>query len=749
MRRRLLTALLVPALSLAGSAARADDTSDLRGLLSEPVVTTASKSAETASVAPGTSTTLTAEDMRRYGMHSLDEAIDFLSLGVVTSNPLHDVDIGARGVMIPNDSGDHFLLLVNGHAVNEPLFGGARFDRGAGIPLEMVDHIEVILGPGSVLYGSNAMLGVINVITKRAKDLQGVHLIVESGAGFGDKSAFGMSTRAAGVGGFTMSLFGRPSELTFGVEYYSQSGPAFKFGPQDGGIDRLTGQPTIFSHDTTGHSYPAPFWGGRATQGYYAQIPSAIIRFVSGNLEINMKATINKRAIPYRARYTAAIADFNDPDSYQIDRSIWFDARYHVTLSPIAELTTRVYGDSFDYQDYQDTTYAGGCLFENVTTCRYGVVGATRWLGAEVQTSFDWLKDATLVTLVGVDERIRSIASKSDARDFGTGRPLESSFGVINHNDKTLGAYLQQTWQPTGWLSLNGGARLDQEDRFHGVLSPRFAASAKTWKGGTLKGVYAEAFRSPSWVETNFSNPLTILARDLRPEHVRSVEGSIEQRFGAHRLMMGVFRSWWTDLVELHVLTQAEQEAAAARGEIDLLHASGIIQFRNVSSIDNYGFNLGYEGSVGDTGQLRFGTNLTGSIAQRNDPGVAPQRLAVAPQAFGNARVSYDLPGDLPTLALASHYIGVRPADRAFDGGFPQTPYAPAQLEVRGAVSGPIPKSIVPGLSYRVSANYAFAAHSPYVVGPTQYYSPPYTTPELAPVERFRVTAGLQWDFGQ
>lgn len=734
--------LLPPAIFVATVAtpARADDTDDLRGLLNQPVVTTASKSAETATLAPATSTTLTAEDFRRYGIHSLDEAVDFLSLGMVTSNPLKDVDIGARGVTLPSDSGDHVLLLIDGHPVNEPLRGGAHFDRGAGVPIEMVDHIEVILGPGSVLYGSSAMLGVINIVTKRAKDLAGGHVVVES--------ELGKSYRAAALGGLDFKLFNRPSELTFGIEYYGQSGPTFRFGPQNGGIDRVTGLPGAFTHDTSGDSLPPPLWGGQLTRAYYTQAPTALLRFVSGNLEVSVKASSLKRGLPYRSRYTAVIVDFNDPDSYQIDRSLYVDARYHATLSPIAELTMRAYGDSYDYLNTQNTSYAGGCLFDGVKICRYETAGTSQWIGMEVQTSFDWKKDATLVTLLGVDARGRAVRLKSDTFDYAGHRPLVSSYGLIHHDDKTLGAYLQQTWLPTPWLSLNGGARFDQEDRFNGVISPRVAAAVSVWRGGTLKGVYAEAFRSPSWIETNFTNPLTIPSHDLRPERVRSVEASIEQRFGAQRILMGVFRSWWTDLVELHVLTFDEQTAAAARGELDFLHGAGAIQFRNVSSLDNYGFNLAYEGSLGDTGQLRYATNLTGTIARRNDPGLGAQPLAVAPQAFGNARVSYDLPGDLPTLGIAGHYLGQRPADRAFDGNFPVTPYAPAQLELRGTVSGPVPRTILPGLSYRVSANYAFASHAPYVVGPSQYYSPPYTTAELAPVDRFRVTVGLQWDFG-
>jgi outer membrane receptor protein involved in Fe transport len=157
-----------------------EDFSELRGLVNEPILSTASQSLESASAAPATSTSISADDLRRFGIRSLDEAINYLALGMLTQNPLHAVDIGARGVLLTADFGNHVLLLVNGHAMNEQWDGTAYFERGAAIPFELIDHIEIILGPGSVLYGSNAMLGVINIITKRASEWSGYHLSVES-----------------------------------------------------------------------------------------------------------------------------------------------------------------------------------------------------------------------------------------------------------------------------------------------------------------------------------------------------------------------------------------------------------------------------------------------------------------------------------------------------------------------------------------------------------------------------------------
>ena len=220
------------------------------------------------------------------------------------------------------------------------------------------------------------------------------------------------------------------------------------------------------------------------------------------------------------------------------------------------------------------------------------------------------------------------------------------------------------------------------------------------------------------------------------------MEVSFEQRFGFQRLLFGAFRSWWSDMVLLESLTEAQIGAAVSKGQLDASTVSAV-QYANVSSIDDYGFNAGAEGAV-LTQSLRYAVNVTGAIARRSLPDGSRVPLTVAPQVFGNARVSYDLPGDLPVLALAAQLAGRRPADRAFDGGFTPTPYAPTQLQLRATVSGAVP--FVPGLSFRVSADVAAASRSPYVAGPIQAARPDAPSAELAPVDRFRTTLGLQYD---
>ena len=728
----------VSAVSSVAATARADDTGDLESVLNEPVVSTASKSAETESVAPATTTTITAEDMRRYGIHSLDEAIDFLSLGMVTSNPLHSVDVGARGVLLSSDYGNHVLLLVNGHTLNEAWDGTAYFERGAAIPFELIDHIEVILGPGSVLYGSNAMLGVINVITKKAKDYAGVHLITEAELspsvgrdvklrrpkGGDYLRDLGTTLRVAGGLGYEFTIGKTPAELTLQLEYFTQNGPAFTFGPQTNGTST---------------------WGGYpARDQYWTQVPTGYVRFIAGNFEVNFRAASYSRATPYVNAFNQTIAEYNDGYDHELDRWLDLDVRHQLQVSTKTSFTQRFYADSYDFQQFLRTHDAGQCTSGIVNGCNRHVIGISRWMGSELQLSTDWNNDTRYVTLIGVDGRIRRVGQLIDDHDIVT----FDNPGSINssHRDESLLAlYLQQTLTPLRWLSISAGVRGDFEQRFGKRFSPRVAASASTWKGGTFKVIYAEAFRTPTTYELDYADTTAqIAARDLHPETVRSVEASIEHKFGAQRLLFGVFRSWWHDLIVLETAPADQVQAAKARGAVSSSVAdSAFTQYHNVATIDNYGMNAAFEGALG-VNALRYALQVTAAYARRNfDDGRPSIPLTVAPQVFGNARLSYHfLDERLPTLALAGRMVGRRPVDRAFDTDTP-VPYASAQVELRATVSGPVPG--VTGLAYRFTANYAFAARGPYVAGPTQAASPDQPHLETAPVDRFRIGLGLEY----
>jgi len=112
------------------------------------------------------------EDIRRSGATSLPEALRLADNLEVAQINAHDWAISARGFNA--DLANKLLVLIDGRAVYTPLYGGVLWNV-QDYPLSDIERIEVISGPGGTLWGANAVNGVINIITKSARDTQGLH----------------------------------------------------------------------------------------------------------------------------------------------------------------------------------------------------------------------------------------------------------------------------------------------------------------------------------------------------------------------------------------------------------------------------------------------------------------------------------------------------------------------------------------------------------------------------------------------
>src|SRR5688572_27519145 len=141
-------------------------------------VTSVSKRPERLTETPSAIQVITQEDIRRSGASSIPEALRLATNLHVAQKNSHDWAISARG--FNTDLANKLLVLIDGRAVYTPLFSGVFWDRQDYL-LEDIDRIEVISGPGGTLWGSNAVNGVINIITKSSLDTQGFY--VEAGGG--------------------------------------------------------------------------------------------------------------------------------------------------------------------------------------------------------------------------------------------------------------------------------------------------------------------------------------------------------------------------------------------------------------------------------------------------------------------------------------------------------------------------------------------------------------------------------------
>lgn len=179
-----LAVVATPVLAEGGGNGAAPQTiEDLRGLsideLANLRVTSVSRRPEMLSRAPNAVYVITAEDIRRSGATSLPQALRLAPNLEVAQINAYSWSVTARGFGSP-ETANKLLVLINGRTVYEPIAGGVLWQQ-VDVDMANIDRIEVTSGPGGSVWGTNAVNGVINVITKPQAERQGVAVAVSGG----------------------------------------------------------------------------------------------------------------------------------------------------------------------------------------------------------------------------------------------------------------------------------------------------------------------------------------------------------------------------------------------------------------------------------------------------------------------------------------------------------------------------------------------------------------------------------------
>src|ERR1700704_5919841 len=190
VRRIVLHGLLGAFLAVSASAQTSQNIPDVTAITLEDLmnlqVTSVSKRAQKLADAAAAIFVITQDDIRRSGASSIPEALRMVPGLQVARIDENKWAIGSRGFNGRFDN--KLLVLIDGRSVYTPLFSGVYWNV-QDVMLEDVDRIEVIRGPGATLWGANAVDGVINIITKKAKATQSA--VVTAGAGTEERAAGG------------------------------------------------------------------------------------------------------------------------------------------------------------------------------------------------------------------------------------------------------------------------------------------------------------------------------------------------------------------------------------------------------------------------------------------------------------------------------------------------------------------------------------------------------------------------------
>lgn len=706
-------ALLVACSSSALASAQAPpenshELESLEALLDESVVTTASRSAERASSAPSAIFTITAEDLRNYGIRSLDEALAFLGTGMrveKTRDYYSGLDVGSRGLML-RDYGRRLLVLVDGHVMNSQGSGEIPLHEGLGVPLEAIDHIEVMLGAGSVMYGSNAMTAVVHVITKKAERDQGVHVVSEmsvaapSGAnGYArfpnEQNRLGSHTRLGTGVAEEFTLLGQPGSLTVRAEWQGESSETYRLIPVSG--ESLQYRP----NEST--------WGGYTE--HTMQNGSLVTALRLGDFTLRTQGSYYERSLPL-------ISLFNDPTAKELRGALRVDLSHVKRLSTTVHLSSHVYADAMTQEERSTWSSRYWCAFEQIDGCDFRQRNVARWVGLEQQLRYEPRADGSLSSLFGYDVRLRDASGRpADYRDLMTGDYPAALWLPYFHEQSVLGAlFVQQIWRPLSWLTFNVGGRLDFDSLFGVHPSPRLAVVVNPIESASLRASYSEAFRGPTASELYASDPTYILAPvALGPEVVRTGELEWQQRASFVSFGVGAWIAVYQDLIAQRPASEEEVSRGLESRELAAsVTPENVVMNDNVDRLTAYGGTLTLQARPMD--KLSLGATLT--VSHTKAPGLTE---SLWPAGFGNFRAAYAFERDGPTLALAAAYAFARKAFSSYaDNATTADAVAVSDaLDLRATLTTPV--HAWPGVRLRAGFGVRVFPDMPYAVtGPSE-----------------------------
>ena len=457
------------------------DISSLEQLLSTEVttVTGASKYEQELTDAPASVSIITADDIRKGGYRNLAEVLNSVRGFYTTYNRAYSF-VGTRGFSPLGDFGTRLLVMVDGHRLNDAVFEQAPVGSDFPVDLDLIDRVEVIRGPGSALYGTNAFLAVINVITRSGKDLKGGE-VSASGGSFNNWTG-----RVTGGGKFTNGV-----DLLVSGSYRDSAGKQRLSFPE----------------------YAAT--NGGIAQGLDGENSwDLLTKLAWKDFSLMLLHQTRDKTIPTASYFSI----FNDPGEKASDRHSLVGLSYN-HQGDWAGLNARLTYNRYEYDGNYPLDNAGVRTLNRDAT-------VAEWIGSDLYASKSI--GYHLLTM-GMEHRWQFTELQ---RNFDVSPTLNTVLDD-NHRNVVQGYYLQDEYHILDKLILNAGLRYDHYDNFGGTLNPRAALIWKPLNATVMRLSYGEAFRAPNAYEQHYSDQVGIKGSlSLRPEKIRTLELDWDQFIG-------------------------------------------------------------------------------------------------------------------------------------------------------------------------------------------------------------------------
>jgi outer membrane cobalamin receptor len=508
MRKRWL-AMMLPGLFQAVSAYA--DTEDMDQLLSlsmkdlmETKVTISTNTEKELSKAPSVVSIITSEDIKATGATNVVDVLQSIPGVYVQANLFAYRPI----VTFRGAAGTHTLLMINGVPERDLVWDPGIFWKG--FPANMIDRVEVIRGPGSALYGSDASAGVINIITKTNGSMPQSEAGMRAGSSDTQEGWVQHSTKWLGF------------DIAFSAEGLHTNGPNL-FIPQDGQttLDRKYGTAASYAPGYANYGYDNQDLHFSASNGNWRVLGDYMRQ---NNLQIGLTGGGEldpvTRGDDSRLNLQLLYANEQAAKDLGVNAQLRYSRIYYTS------------GNGFQ-EDPPGFANASG-LYPNGSINH--MTSAEREISGEASALYSGFKTHAIRFGAGTDSDDLYLVEQSVNAGTGpNGTPLPAGGPVVSvtntpyafapEKTRQINYFLvQDVWTFARDWELTGGARYDHYSDFGGTVNPRLALVWQSTEKLTTKLMYGQAFRAPSFLQLFAYSAATLPNPNLKPERSKTID---------------------------------------------------------------------------------------------------------------------------------------------------------------------------------------------------------------------------------
>jgi|GEM_PF-2748756 len=561
-------------------------------------VVTASQYPETPGKSASIISVITARQLQEWGIRRLEDALPLLPGVVKSTTYLGQETFTIRGIT-PGLFNNKSLLLINGHPSYESLFGSTLSQF---IAIQAIERIEVLRSPASVLYGTNAMSGVINIITKQS-DTNYTDATIQAGS---NHHVYANVTHAHS--GLTVSASGQNDNG------YNYTGTLDEFGNRVN-MDYRDDYTNLFidAYDTDWRINLAWFQQKKAMYGINPWVwQNGIFEHDGSYLDLNRRFQLHTGEINVWLRYDLSNRDIHAGE-FPFPGSTSDCASYNIPVS----LCTNANPSSRDAHSTVTNQVERYTLEVNYKNQPQKYIQYVYGANAEIQ------KSQPLLFNYDTDGAVNP-----------NGAPITDA-----QETRTVSAYGQVNYHASDAASLVAGIRVENNsDAGSSSIIPRIGITYQVRPDTYLKALYSQAYRTPVFIEKYVYLQNVLFGNEnLKREKIQTLELGMDSRLNvANTLQLTLFHVNLDD----EILRQPVANSIAT-------------EYVNAAGKTMYGLEFEWRSILHNNFEMIF----NGSLTQGEDDSLGASDASYIANHSANLILTYHI-NQQYTAALTNQYVG-------------------------------------------------------------------------------------------